>query len=112
MHLIIEIYSFYFIGIIYAFIFSFLTNNKITIQIVFTKKVKQNFSVSIYGFKSQGKRQEENGNHCERNSFLFGSGTRDRFHCTSHSSKSMMWNTMQSGNLAVKRVRNHCDAYI
>lgn len=31
---------------------------------------------------------------------------------TSQSSKSMMWKTMQSGNLAVKRVRNHWDAYI
>lgn len=31
---------------------------------------------------------------------------------TSQSSKSMMWKTMQSGNLAVKRVRNHWDAYM
>jgi len=31
---------------------------------------------------------------------------------TSQSSKSMMWKTMHSGNLAVKRVRNHWDAYI
>ena len=37
---------------------------------------------------------------------------RDGSHSTSQSSKSMMWKTMQSGNLAVKRVRNHWDAYI
>lgn len=69
MNLIIEIYSFYFLGIIYAFIFSFLTNNKIAIQIVFTEKGKQNFSVSIYGFESQEERTEEHGNHCAWHSF-------------------------------------------
>lgn len=32
--------------------------------------------------------------------------------CTSQSSRSVMWKTMHRGNLAVKRVRNHWEAYM
>lgn len=32
--------------------------------------------------------------------------------CTSQSSRSVMWKTMHKGNLAVKRVRNHWEAYM
>lgn len=31
---------------------------------------------------------------------------------TSHSSRSVMWKTIHKGNLAVKRVRNHWEAYM
>lgn len=32
--------------------------------------------------------------------------------CTSQSNRSVMWKTMHKGNLAVKRVRNHWEAYM
>lgn len=43
MNIIIEFYLFHLAGIIYALIFSFFTNNKITIKTALTKKSNRNF---------------------------------------------------------------------
>ncbi|TNN32364.1 hypothetical protein EYF80_057476 [Liparis tanakae] len=43
---------------------------------------------------------------------LIGPLTPPQAQRTSHSSRSVMWNTMHRGNLAVKSVRNHWEAYI